>query len=185
MKILKTIFVLAIIGGISTLIYRFRIELGLESEGNVTTNEFTPEKVLAASLMLNNELDKKISSLTTDMAIVQNSNVISVLAGENIPGERVVIIKDGKAYLYDVTNTLHLNLPIGFAKTSVNANGAVSVNVTGKVITDQALVTNSKYYVGAGGAITTIAPVSNILQSVGFAISQSEILLDFSQKIAQ
>ncbi|MFC0182574.1 hypothetical protein SAMN04515674_101531 [Pseudarcicella hirudinis] len=115
MKILKTIFVLAIIGGISALIYKFRIELGIEDSTdqaattpeNLTAN-IQPE-LISDSQSLVNYTDRQLATAAIALAIKNqpvSTNTISFYDPNNVkegwnyvPGEGLYY-RQGKDLLF-------------------------------------------------------------------------------------
>ncbi len=123
------------------------------------------------------------SSLQAKITELENLTEISLTAGENIGFGKVVGIQNGVAVLYDPTNEDMYNLAIGIAKTSAVSGNLIRVALAGKISGFTGLQANKTYYATTAGGMSINDPESGMLRSVGIAISTTELLLDFSQKI--
>jgi len=123
------------------------------------------------------------SSLQAKILELENLTEIALTAGENIGFGKVVAIQNGTVYLFDPTDEDMYNLAIGIAKTSAVSGNLIRVALAGKISGFTGLEPNETYYATIAGGMSINDPESGMLRSVGIAISSSELLIDFSQKI--
>ncbi|MDI9872183.1 hypothetical protein [Flectobacillus roseus] len=123
------------------------------------------------------------SSLQAKISELENLTEIALTAGENIGFGKVVAIQNGTVYLFDPTDEDMYNLAIGIAKTSAVSGNLIRVALAGKINGFTGLEPNQTYYATIAGGMSIDDPESGMLRSVGIAISSSELLIDFSQKI--
>ncbi len=108
---------------------------------------------------------------------------LNLVAGEDLPNNSVVVIIDNKAYLFDATNEEHFSLQCGIILSGVSMNQITTVYLSGTVnLIGSVLNANTKYFAGVNGIL--IEEISNDygIQSVGYAISSNQIILDFSEQ---
>lgn len=123
------------------------------------------------------------SSLQAKISELENLTEIALTAGENIGFGKVVAIQNGTVYLFDPTDEDMYNLAIGIAKTSAVSGNLIRIALAGKISGFTGLEPNKTYYATTAGGISVNDPQSGILRSVGIALSSSELLIDFSQKV--
>ncbi|MFD1820364.1 hypothetical protein SAMN04515674_104288 [Pseudarcicella hirudinis] len=114
MKLLKTIFVIVVIGGISALIYKFRVELGIEENTNEAatnpenlTANIQPDNLTSESLV--SYTDRQLATAAIALAIKNqpvSTNTISFYDANSIkegwnyvPGEGLYY-RQGKDLLF-------------------------------------------------------------------------------------
>lgn len=123
------------------------------------------------------------SSLQSKISELENLTEIALTAGENIAFGKVVAIQNGTVYLFDSTDEEMYNLAIGIAKTSAVSGNLIRVALAGKISGFTGLEPNKTYYATIAGGMSMDDPESGMLRSIGIALSSSELLIDFSQKI--
>lgn len=149
----------------------------LDEKGNATNvTPIQPSILYVPSTYNDSPLQSKISEL-------ENLTEIALTAGENIAFGKVVAIQNGTVYLFDPTDEDMFNLPIGIAKMSAVSGSLIRVALAGKISGFTGLEPNKTYYATIAGGMSIDDPESGMLRSVGIAISSSELLIDFSQKI--
>lgn len=106
--------------------------------------------------------------------------VKSRIAGENIGGQRIVVTNNlGEVIIGDQSNLSHLGLFTGITKTSVTTGASVQVISYGTLIDGSFSFTpEAKIYFGTNGIITQTPPTSGFLQSIGHAVSATEIFIN-------
>lgn len=122
------------------------------------------------------------SSLQAKISELENLTEIALTAGENIGFGKVVAIQNGTVYLFDQTDEDMYNLAIGIAKTSAVSGNLIRIALAGKISGFTGLEPNKTYYATTAGGMSTNES-EGIVRSVGVAISETDLLLDFSQKI--
>lgn len=125
------------------------------------------------------------SSLQSKISELESLTEIALTAGENIAFGKVVAIQNGTVYLFDPTDEDMFNLPIGIAKMSAVSGNLIKVALSGRVSGFESLIPNKKYYSTSSGEITTLAPQTGSLRSVGIALNTKDLFIDFSQNILQ
>lgn len=123
------------------------------------------------------------STLQAKISELENLTEIALTAGENIGFGKVVAIQNGTVYLFDPTDEDMYNLAIGIAKTSAVSGNLIRVALAGKISGFTGLEPNQTYYATIAGGMSIDDPESGMLRSVGIALSSSELLIDFSQKV--
>ncbi|PAC29238.1 hypothetical protein [Flectobacillus sp. BAB-3569] len=122
------------------------------------------------------------SSLQAKISELENLTEIALMAGENIGFGKVVAIQNGTVYLFDPTDEDMYNLAIGIAKTSAVSGNLIRVALAGKISGFTGLTANKMYFATLNGEITPVQPEKGMIRSVGFSVSTTELITDFSQK---
>lgn len=148
----------------------------------------------------NNQLKKELlelvkSQIDSSKTIVnhQNGNTIILkgigwkrtIAQETITRGYVVRIAENagidNSYSYDPMNIDNYGLATGIALHSASVGQECFVQVEGTAeIPDWNLSNNQLMFIGAGGILTTQAPIQGLSQTVGNAISSDELNINFS-----
>lgn len=98
---------------------------------------------------------------------------ILVQAGETIQPLHAVVCNNGFAYNADPTNAAHSGKVIGISVNNAVAGSTAMVQMAGEVYA-VGLNANTKYYVGAGGALVTAPPGGAVWnQIIGYARSST------------
>ena len=108
---------------------------------------------------------------------------LTFIAGEPITAPSVVIINNGLAYKYQLTNNISYDTKIGLAINSANIGSSVTVVMVGKANVVGSFVQNSVYFAGVNGILTTTAPTSGVSLQVGVAIDTDNLLVDFKNPV--
>ena len=123
--------------------------------------------------------------------VVQNPysgglSVITYIAGENIGGQKVVMINTGKAFLFDPTNDNNIGKQIGISNQASITNDPIDVISSGLIVSSGwGLVPDAIYYAGINGTITTTEPTGVfVFQRIGVAIDSNTLKLEFSEPIS-
>lgn len=113
-------------------------------------------------------------------------SVITYTAGENIGGQKVVMINAGKAFLFDPTDDNNIGKQIGISNQAAILNDPIDVIEVGQVISaGWGLTTDAIYYAGINGTITTTEPTGVfVFQRIGVAIDSNTLKLEFSEPIS-
>lgn len=120
-----------------------------------------------------------LSTVINDLTEIVNTFV----AGENLGGQRVVMIVAGQAFYYDPTNENNVGRDVGITKGSVIMGANVEV-VSKGVMTgfSGSLIQDDIYYVDLLGQLTSVIPVGpGIDMRVGVAIDANTLNINFSE----
>ena len=164
----------------AAIIYAFRKELGLDKDDSSSTKVSSS---LAFSAQANALLVDEINKYKSQLSELEGQTEIQVIANQQITTNQVVCINNGLAYVYDPFNPQLQDLAIGVAKQNASPNQWLKVAIAGKMTGFTGLVANSTYYASANGGITNVAPTSGMLRSVGFAMDNQNLKLEFNQKV--
>jgi hypothetical protein len=108
---------------------------------------------------------------------------ISIVAGENIVGDRAVVSIGNELFHFDITNVNHYGKCIGISKGSANIGAFVEVVISGTYTTGLTLTEGEDYYIGTSGVLTTTPPTSGIVQQIGVALTTTEFLINNTKGI--
>ena len=106
-------------------------------------------------------------------------------AGENLGGQRVVMISNGDAVYYNPTLESSYQLTLGITNQASSLNTPVDV-ISDGIITSPGwgLTQDAIYYADANGVISlTPAAIPGIFQIVGIAISPDTLKICFSEPV--
>jgi len=116
----------------------------------------------------------------------EETRTITTIAGVDLPDNSVVALIDNKAYLFDSTNDEHFSSQCGFVLSSVSYEESVIVYITGSVnLNESILEVNTKYFSGNNGDLIDVIPENFGIQSVGYALSSTKLVLDFSERFVK
>lgn len=154
-------------------------------------NELSKQKILELEKVFSASVNSNLLSIA-DVAnnkknelqeiLSQNIGTIQALAGENLNDNCLVVIIDNKAYLFDCTNESHFKKSIGFVTIGVLENQLANIYISGTINLRTPLIQNTKYFAGDNGNLIDVVPENYGIQSVGYAISSNQIILDFSER---
>jgi len=100
-----------------------------------------------------------------------------LIAGENISGNRMIYIKDGKAFYADANNTDCLNKVIGMSLNAATINDTVNIRTFGKINNPNwGLIQNANYLLNTNGEIY-LGGDNNFTQIIGFAIDSENLFI--------
>lgn len=116
---------------------------------------------------------------------LESNTEVALTASENISKLSLVKISPENASLYHFENIENGEpfATLGLAKNEATAGQSVTVIVGGIVSGFQNLEVGQTYYAQNNGSISTLMPETGIIRSVGIAINQNDLFLDFSQKL--
>lgn len=108
---------------------------------------------------------------------------MSAEAGMNISSYHAVVLINGLLYHADYTDPTHADHVVGIASQSGLSGTTVNYRAGGE-LSGGTFVTNSKYFVGAGGALTATVPQPpNWLKSMAIAKDNSTVIVELGQTI--
>lgn len=130
-----------------------------------------------------NLIEKKYSVDMQGVTFLSESAKNSIVTGEVVNGNKVLYIKDGKAYLASNNNEDCFNKVIGVSQNAVGADEIVNFKITGTLNGFGSLIQNKIYYLGTNGDLTDTMPINGIVQVIGIAKTNEELFIDLSTPI--
>lgn len=112
-----------------------------------------------------------------------SANTITVTAGENLSGHRVVYVDNGSAFLFDPTNSSHWFKQLGFTTAAGTTGNPILLVIEGLIDWTAAPLTANKTYYSTPTGISFTAPTSGLLQKVGISTSSTKLVVDFDLSI--
>lgn len=108
----------------------------------------------------------------------------TVIAGETIPGHKVIAILDNQAYLADPTNSSHGLVTIGVVRDAASVGNTVTYYITGE-IAGGAFTANTDYFVGSGGSLsaTPRAPGAVWMKRIGTSINTTTLVVEMDPSV--
>lgn len=118
-------------------------------------------------------------------ATVISGAILPKTAGENLGGNRVVIIStDGKAYYADRTNPEHTHKVLGITTGAVNIGESASIQTFGEMTEGSWNWDVTKpLFVGTNGLMTQTAPSSGFVLEIGVPLTPTSIFIDIGKPI--
>ena len=106
------------------------------------------------------------------------------VAGEDINAGRCVIIDNGLAYHFQVSDPAHAGRAYGITIGSALTGQEVPIQLNGEV-TDSAFsaLDNLICWAAANGQLQTTLPIAGNLQKVGVGVGSNKLRIDFSTQI--
>ena len=130
---------------------------------------------------------ENVSNLAYESSVKKYGQLISTYtAGQTLGGQRVVMVSGGKAFYFNPLNDLNIGKVLGITNQSATLNSQIDV-VTGGSVVDigWGLITDSIYYAGFNGTITTMLPISPfVFQRIGVATDANTLKLEFSEPVS-
>lgn len=145
-----------------------------------STIEFTPGLREAAIDLSGYITSDQLATITTRVA---QFPMISATAGQDLGGQRVVMINNGQAFYCDASDTEHIGYSIGITATSASNGSSVLVQILGEIREPSWSFSPGMVWLGTNGALTQTPPSSGVLQSVGRAIDPATLQIDFSTQL--
>lgn len=106
-------------------------------------------------------------------------------AGENLGGHRLVILRNGKLFYADTTDSLDLGLVVGMTVTSASTGQDTQVQFLGDLTEGSwSWTIGSPVYFDASGVPTQTQPSSGFSQIIGFASTATKIYIQLREPIA-
>ena len=107
------------------------------------------------------------------------------IAGETLGGQRVVMLKNGKAFYFDQIDENNIGYSLGMTNQAANQDDLIDIATSGVVIDNGwGLIPDTIYYLGTNGLITNLIPSSGVFQRVGVAVDSNTLKLEFSEPIS-
>lgn len=104
--------------------------------------------------------------------------------GETISGQSAVMLKDGLAYKFNQSSEVNFGKIIGITRTAASFGYNVDVVYEGKINNPGwGLITNSIYYAGDNGSISTTVPSIGVIVRVGIAIDSDNLDVALGEEI--
>jgi hypothetical protein len=109
------------------------------------------------------------------------------VAGENLGGQRAVVIDNGKVVYLQPNDLTNIGKKIGITNQAAAQDDLIEVVICGEVKNSGwSLLPDAVYYVAANGILSTTIPASpNYFQRVGTATSADSLLISFSEPVEQ
>lgn len=111
------------------------------------------------------------------------SEELTLVTGETINADRVIVNVGGLAYYFDPTNAAHYRKVVGISKSSVSSGQPVGILVNEQIVTGLILIAGSTYYADTLGQLTTTPVATGISQPVGIAIDTTKLLIQIQTPI--
>lgn len=106
-------------------------------------------------------------------------------AGENLGGQRLVVLRNGQLFYADTTDTADLGLVIGMTVAAATTGQDTQVQFLGDLTEPSwSWTVGSPVYFNASGVPTQTQPVSGFSQIVGFASAATKIYIQLREPIA-
>lgn len=108
----------------------------------------------------------------------------TIVAGETIPGHRVIVILNNLAYLADPTNTAHALATVGVVRDAATVGNSATYYLSGD-LTGGAFSANTDYFVGLGGILTSTPRASGAswMKRIGTAISSTTLVIEMDPTV--
>lgn len=123
------------------------------------------------------------TTVTTNVINDLTQIVNSFVAGEDLGGQRVVMIIGGEAFYYDPTDENSVGRDVGITKAAALTGAMVEV-VSKGIMTgfSGSLVQDDIYFVDVNGQLTSVVPVGpGIDMRVGIAVDANTLNINFSE----
>lgn len=104
------------------------------------------------------------------------------VCGENISAYQVVVLISGLLYRADSSNLSHPSFVVGVATQSGTTGGTITYIQNGEV-SGGSFIAGQRYFAGTSGALTTTAPTTGWLKSIGVAESSSDLIVEMGPTI--
>ncbi len=115
-----------------------------------------------------------------------DNEIISLLTGEIIPGQRAVVSIADAVFLFDPDNSAHVGAVVGISTESVTTIGtAIRVRVAGKMADSGWSWADGTVYATANGQLQLIPPSTGTLQEVGTVLNNTNIVVDIEPPIVR
>ena len=108
---------------------------------------------------------------------------VQVIAGQQLFGQRVVRIDNGKAYLFDSDEIGYIGEAVGITTGSASIQSAVTIQTMGVMSEPSWSFTPGRVWVGKSGILTQTPPVAGIQQAIGRAIDATVLSISIEVPI--
>lgn len=131
-----------------------------------------------------NILSQLVSVSETGVPSTSTYTAVPMTCGENISGDRVIVSINQLLYHFDPNNTSHAGKVVGISLQAGDEGTSINVAVSGVITwSGPTLTQDQRYYGASDGALTTNASSFSIIQSIGYALSPTKILIDLDTTI--
>ena len=144
------------------------------------------------SPVITNPQDKDVIEYDVSSGLWKNKQLIATgsqikavfIAGENLGGQRVVKISQGKVYYFDQSDILNAGHLLGITNQAASINENIDVILSG-VINNPGwnLTQDGIYFADINGLITLTPSSSGISQRVGTALDSDNLKIEFSEQL--
>ena len=109
---------------------------------------------------------------------------LTVLAGENLGGNRVVYIADGRAFYADSDNLTCSNASVGITNGASVLDDIINIQTSGYMQEPSwQWSTNLPLFLGVNGLLTQTMPSTGFSQIIGIVTSSIEIIIQIQPSI--
>ena len=109
---------------------------------------------------------------------------LTVLAGENLGGNRVVYIADGRAFYADSDNLTCSNASVGITNGAAVLDDIINIQTSGYMQEPSwQWSTNLPLFLGVNGLMTQTMPTTGFSQIIGIVTSSTEIIIQIQPSI--
>lgn len=109
---------------------------------------------------------------------------LTVLAGENLGGNRVVYIADGRAFYADSDNLTCSNASVGITNGAAVLDDIINIQTSGYMQEPSwKWSTNLPLFLGVNGLLTQTMPTTGFSQIIGIVTSSIEIIIQIQPSI--
>lgn len=104
-------------------------------------------------------------------------------AGAAVGGQRVVMLNGGTAIHFDPIEA-NVGFVLGISNNAAGIGDPVKVIMEGSMVSvGWGLTPNTVYYASSTGLLTTVVPITGVLQRVGVAVDANTLQIRFSEPI--
>ncbi len=113
------------------------------------------------------------------------SEQLTLIAGEIINGDRLLVNISGLAYMFDPSDAAHYRKAVGISKTSATLGNPVEIITNEQIATGLSLTSGDAYFGGSTGTLTNTAPATGISQFIGVALTSTNLLINIQIPITK
>ncbi|MDD2885282.1 MAG: hypothetical protein PHT48_09590 [Dechloromonas sp.] len=111
------------------------------------------------------------------------ASYLQLEAGENLGGQRAVIVSAGTAVYADNTNLNHANKAVGITAAAFNTGVTGNVQSGGELTGLSGLTAGMPIYLSTSGTLTQTTPTGGFIQQLGIAVSATSMLIEIQPSI--
>jgi len=161
------------------------VKISIQEEGNTEINISSIDESIKIVL---EEVVEEIQINFQDIflkeiIIIEAANVLKVVAGEVLGGQRVVMLENGVAFYYDPSDEKNVGKVIGITNQASIQGEQIDIVGFGVITNMGNLIPNQIYYAGLNGLISETPIASGIFQRIGIAIDANNLKIDFSEPL--
>lgn len=150
------------------------------NEGH-TDNPLTCENLADCETFI--ELEERVTALEEAGSNAEQLKA-TFIAGENLGGQRLVIVSGGKVFYFDPTNEDHYNRQIGLTNSAAVTDENVEVILDGIIDGFSGAITQDEiYFADVNGQLTNTTPTSGIDFPIGIAIDGNSMRLFLNEQV--